>query len=113
MTVSVPISHVEYQAQIVDLSHILGWSHLHVRRTVGRGRKWVTATNVIGWPDLWLWHPAHGFAAIEVKVGKDRPSPEQEAVLASLAAAGARTMVAYPAEFDAVTRLLRGFPPTK
>lgn len=85
---------------------MLGWAHLHVRRTIGRGKKWVTATNVTGWPDLYLWHPRKGFVAIELKVGADKATPEQTAVLASLAAAGARTMVAFPHQWDDVTSLL-------
>lgn len=100
------LTHEEWQAQVVDLAHVLGWKHLHVRRTIGRGKKWTTSTNVVGWPDLFLWHPRRGFAAIELKVGRDTAKPEQVAVLASLHAAGARTLVAYPADFDVVRTLL-------
>lgn len=102
-----PLSHAEWQAQVVDLCHHLGWAHLHVRRSIGKGRQWVTATNRIGFPDLFLWHPTHGFAAIELKVGADAPTPEQLTVLAELEAAGARVMVAHPHDLDAVTALLR------
>lgn len=102
-------THEEYQAQIVELAHVLGWRHLHVRRTIGRGKRWTTSTNVVGWPDLLLWsEKQRRVVAIEVKVGRDKPSPEQEAVLASLSAAGVESMVAYPADLDAVQRLLRG-----
>jgi len=91
---------------VVQLLHTLGYQHLHVRRTIGRGKKWVTSTNRIGWPDLLGWHPRHGFVAIELKVGADKLSPEQTQVLAELAAAGARAMVAYPHDLDAVQALL-------
>lgn len=100
-------THAEWQQQVVDLAHQLGWQHLHVRKSIGKGKKWTTATNVVGWPDLFFWHPRHGFAAIEVKVGRDTPTDEQEAVLASLAAAGAQVMVAYPADLQAVADLFR------
>lgn len=79
-----------------------------MRRTIGRGKKWTTSTNVKGWPDLWLWHPRHGFAGIELKVGKDTATEEQTKVLWSLERAGARTMVAYPADLEQLTQLLRG-----
>lgn len=85
---------------------MLGWQHLHVRRTIGRGGKWTTSTNVIGWPDIFAWHPRRGFAGVELKVGRDKATAEQLAVLAELHAAGARTMVAYPADFDALRALL-------
>lgn len=102
-------THEEFQAQVVELAHVLGWRHLHVRRTIGRGKRWTTATNVVGWPDLLLWSERQRrVVAIEVKVGRDKPSPEQEAVLASLSAAGVECLVAYPADLDAVQRLLRG-----
>lgn len=100
------VTHEEWQAQVVDLAHLLGWHHLHVRRTIGRGKKWTTSTNVVGWPDLFLWHPRRGFAAVELKVGRDTASPEQIAVLTSLRAAGARTLVAYPDDLDDVRSLL-------
>ena len=102
-----PFSHIEWQAQVVELLHALGWSHLHVRRSIGKGHKWVTATNRIGWCDLLAWHPVHGFAAVELKVGRDKATPEQLQVLAELEAAGAATMVAFPHDLDALTSLLR------
>jgi hypothetical protein len=83
-------AHDDFQAQIVDAARIFGWSHLHVRKSIGRrggARGWQTTTNVRGWPDLLLWHPTRGGAlAVEVKVPPDRATPEQEAVLADLAA---------------------------
>lgn len=104
----IKLTHTEWQQQIVELAHTLGWKHLHVRRSIGKGKKWTTATNVKGWPDLWLWHQRHGFVAIEVKVHPDSATPEQVDVLISLRAAGARALVAYPEDFDAVMALLRG-----
>jgi len=104
-------THEEWQAQVVDLAQVLGWRHLHVRRTIGRGRKWTTSTNRVGWPDLFLWHPRRGFAAVELKVGRDKPSEEQTAVLAELEAAGARVLVAYPADLEALRDLLSTPPP--
>ena len=97
-----------WQAQVVELARILGWQYLHVRRSIGKGRKWATTTNVIGWPDLLLWHPKHGFAAIELKVGRNRVTAEQVEVLRSLERAGARILVAYPSELPAVQALLTG-----
>lgn len=102
------LTHNEYQEQITKAAALLKWKHLHVRKSIGKGKKWQTTTNRVGWPDLFLWHPAHGFLAIEVKVGKDKPTDEQLAVLAELAAAGARTLVAYPADWDVVEAALKG-----
>lgn len=103
-----PYTHEQWQRQVVDLFHALGYDHLHVRRTIGRGKKWVTATNLIGWPDIWGFGPGgRGFVGTELKVGPDKPTPEQLAVLAKLEAAGARVMVAYPHDLEALKALLR------
>jgi len=57
---------------------------------------------------LFLWHPDHGFLAIEVKVHPDKAKPEQLQVLDELARAGARTLVAFPEDWPAVEAALRG-----
>lgn len=101
------MTETEWQAQVVQLAHTLGWNHLHVRRSIGKGKQWVTATNVVGWPDLFAWHPRHGFVAIELKVKPNRATAEQHDVLEELEQAGARTMIAYPEDLEAVRRLLQ------
>lgn len=101
-------THAQYQEAITDAAKIFGWTFLHVRKSIGKGRRWTTATNLVGFPDLLLWHSTHGFAAVEVKVGKDRPTAEQTAVLASLGAAGAEVLVAYPKDWDLVLDILKG-----
>lgn len=96
---------------VIDLAHILGWKHLHVRRSIGKGKRWTTSTNVKGWPDLLLWsvrHPERGLVAIELKGPATKVEPEQVAVLAELEAAGVRTMIARPDDLDAVRDLLAG-----
>lgn len=108
MTQLVKPTHNEWQAQIVQAAHIFGWKHLHVRKSIGKGKKWTTTTNIVGWPDLLLWHDKHGFAAIEVKVRPDTAKPEQIDALLSLRSAGARVLVAYPEDWPAVEKLLRG-----
>lgn len=101
------MTHEEFQQQIIDLAHLNGWAHLHVRKTVGRGKKWTTSTNLKGWPDLFLWHERdQRQLAVEIKVARDKPTDEQLAVLASLKAAGIETYVWYPVDFDNAVRVL-------
>jgi hypothetical protein len=105
------LTEEEFQQQVVQAAHLLGWQHLHVRRTIGRGRKWTTSTNVKGWPDLFLWHPKRGFLALELKVRPNKATPEQVDVLTSLAAAGAAIAVVYPEHWSIVQDLLCGKTP--
>lgn len=104
------MTHDQWQQQVVELAGVLGWKHLHVRKSIGKGKLWTTATSRVGWPDLFLWHPRYGFAAIELKVGRDKSTLEQDQVLAELALAGAVTAVAYPDNFPQIEAILRGRP---
>lgn len=101
-------THEQWQAQVVQLAHLLRWHHLHVRRALGKGRRMVTPTNVDGWPDLWLWKERVGFCGVELKVPGDYPTQEQLDVLVALQASGAATCVAYPDDLDRLTAMLRG-----
>lgn len=105
-----PLTETEWQKQVTDLMRYTGWTFLHVRKSIGKGKKWATTTNLVGWCDLLAWHPRRGFVALELKVGKNKATPEQEAVLRSLAAAGASVMVAYPSDLEAVKRMLLAEP---
>lgn len=100
-----PATEAEFQAQVVELARITRWEHLHVRRTIGRGRKWTTATNLAGWPDLLLWRPGRIVAA-ELKSESGKTTAEQDAVLASLAAAGVETFVWRPSDWDEIAAVL-------
>jgi hypothetical protein len=103
------VTEDEWQQQLIELAHILGWKHMHVRRSIGKGRKWVTATNVIGWPDLVMWSERQKrliFAELKSESGKT--SPEQDDVIASLRAAGQEVYVWRPSDLDEALRILKG-----
>lgn len=108
------MTHEELQQQIVELAHLLGWEHLHARRSIGKGHRWVTALNVVGWPDLLLWsvrQPGRHIA-IELKVPPDKLRPDQERVLDRLNRAGFETYVVWPGDVEKVAALLRKPPST-
>ena len=50
MTGRTPTRHEQLQGQVVELLGLVGWKHLHVRKSIGKGKRWVTTTNVVGWP---------------------------------------------------------------
>lgn len=77
-------THIEFQDQVLQLAHAFAWRHLHVRRSIGKGRKWVTTTNLKGWPDLLLMRPDRGYVAAELKIPPDKASPDQAELLGFL-----------------------------
>lgn len=99
------MTEAEFQAAVVELATITGWRHLHVRRTIGRGRKWTTSTNLAGWPDLLLWRPGRVVAA-ELKSDAGKVTDEQADVLCSLAEAGIECHIWRPSDFDAIAATL-------
>lgn len=100
-------THTEFQQQIVELAHAFGWRHLHVRRTVGRGKKWVTATNLKGWPDLYLMRPDRGYVAAELKIPPDKATPEQAELLAYLGSMPSTVAKLWtPADWDDIQATL-------
>ena len=99
------MTEAEWQEQVVDLARICGWRTMHVRRSIGKGRRWTTSTSVVGWPDLVLWRPGRIVAA-ELKSNTGQVTEDQAAVLASLEAAGMETYVWRPGDLDEVASVL-------
>jgi len=108
------MSEADWQAQVVQLAGMLGWRHCHTRRSIGRGRKWTTATSVIGWPDLVLWHEQQQrLLFIELKATAGRLADTQREVLLSLRAAGQEVAVWRPEDLEAIQETLAGAPLTQ
>lgn len=94
-----PTQHEALQANVVQLLAWTGWRHLHVRRSLGKGNKWVTTTNLKGWPDLaplWNVKQPGRFLAVEVKIPPDWLRTEQTEVLEELGRAGMECFVVVP-----------------
>ena len=101
------LTESEFQRQVTDLARMTGWRCNHTRRTIGKGNRWVTATSVTGWPDLFLYRPGEHMA-VELKTDKGHLTSEQWAVLGDLAASGVETHVWRPSDWDEIqARLAR------
>lgn len=104
-----PMSEATWQEQLLDLAHFLGWKHMHVRRSIGKGKKWVTATNVTGYPDLTMWSERQQrLIFVELKSESGKPTPEQVEVLGSLKAAGQEVYLWRPSDLETAKAILQG-----
>lgn len=90
----------DFQTQVLDLARATGWKVNHTRKSIGKGNKWVTATSIRGWPDLFFYSPRrqqHFF--VELKKQDGRVSDEQTEVLFDLNAAGVEAFVWRPSDW--------------
>lgn len=101
------LSEAAWQQQVTDLADWKGWAWLHLRpgRTVTGWRTPISGPLGAGWPDLLLARRER-LVALELKSARGRVTAEQAAVLAALAAAGAETLVARPADWGRVQEVL-------
>jgi len=100
------MTEAELMTAVVDLARMLGYRTMHVRRSIGKGRRWQTTTSVVGWPDLVLWTPGR-FIAAELKSATGALAAEQVDVLASLHDAGVETYVWRPDDLQTIATILR------
>ena len=108
---TVEISEADWQAQFTELGGLLGWRVMHVRRSIGKGKRWTTATSIVGWPDVFCYHPVKGWHfAAELKSEKGKTTPEQDEVLADLRASGVPAYVFRPSDLEDVMIVMTDGP---
>lgn len=103
------ITEAEWQAMLITLAQAYGWHHLHVRRSIGKGKKWVTAANVVGWPDLHLWNERQRrvmYVELKTDAKGSETTHEQDVVLAQLRNAGQEVYVWRPSDLETAKFIL-------
>jgi len=101
------MTEAELQHTVRTVAELCGWRVMHVRRSIGKGNRWTTSTSVVGWPDLFMYHPRKGrLLACELKVPPGRLTREQHVVLGELADAGAEVAVLVPDDVRELGALL-------
>lgn len=104
-------TEAQFQKAIIDLAHLTGWMVSHFRgvRTQRKSGSVYYQTPVAadgkGFPDLVLVRERVIFA--EIKVGYNKPSPEQTMWLELLAKAGQEVYVWTPKEWDEIKDVLQ------
>lgn len=107
MTTAATISEADFQRQVVDLARIFRWKTNHIRRSIGKGKRWTTSTSMVGWPDLALVRPPRLIFA-ELKSADGKLTAEQEQVLGLLRGCdGVEVYVWRPDDLEAIAAVLR------
>lgn len=94
-----PLTEAQFQTLVLELARALGYEHNHTRRSIGKGRRWTTATSCVGYPDLHLWGRGRSLHR-ELKTDTGKMTTGQAAVIASMRAAGIDADVWRPADLD-------------
>lgn len=100
------ISEAAFQRQILDLARLRGWRTAHFQKAKV-GRSWQTPVmgDGRGFPDLILIRAAR-ILAVELKVGRNQPTPDQLAWLAAFQSAGVPSFVWRPEQWPKIQRVL-------
>jgi hypothetical protein len=104
--VKVKVTEAEFTKTVIAFAKLRGWRVLHIRP--GRTSKgWRTPVqgDGVGFPDLLLLK-GERIVVIELKVGKNRATPEQSAWLDAFHAAGAVARVFHPDDWERIEALL-------
>lgn len=101
------ISEAEFTKQVLHLARLRGWRTAHFRPGMTQSGNWVTAVqgDGKGFPDLILIRDGE-ILAIELKVGNNRTTPEQDAWLSAFGSAGASVGVWRPEDWDYIKSTL-------
>lgn len=103
------ITEAAFTKQVLDLARVFGWRSAHFRpaRTANGGWRTAVSGDGVGWPDLVLCRGAVILVA-ELKVGRGKATPEQQAWLAAFRAAGVPAFEWRPEDWEAIEAVLRG-----
>lgn len=101
-----------FQKQVIELARSRGWKVASFRKVRVQRASGATyyetpvAADGRGWPDLFLVLRSRAIAA-ELKVGRNKETPEQTQWLTLLRSAGIETYTWRPENFDLITEYLR------
>lgn len=100
------IKEAEFLRQVIQLAKLCRWLVAHFR-PARTDRGWRTAVqgDGVGWPDLALVRGPR-FLVAELKCGKNKTTPEQEAWLNAFQGAGIPAFVWYPEDWETIKEVL-------
>lgn len=101
------LTEAGFQRQVLQLAKLRGWRSAHFRPSMNRRGEWQTAVagDGAGFPDLLLVR-GNRLIVAELKVGKNKTTPEQRVWLAAFEDAGVPAYVWRPEDFDELMKVL-------
>lgn len=101
-------SEAEFTRMVLDLAHLYGWRSAHFLPAMNRRGQWRTAVqgDGRGFPDLVLVRER--VLWVELKVGRNQPTPDQRAWLTALQAAGQEVYLWRPESWTEIELVLKG-----
>lgn len=101
-------TEAEFLAQVLAFARLHGWRVHHQRPGLTRGGRWVSAVQGdVGFPDAILVR-AGRLIVCELKVGRNKPTAEQEQWLADFRSAGVPAYLWYPSQWPEIESVLGG-----
>lgn len=105
------LSEREFMAQVLQLAKMHQWRVAHFRAGMNQRGRWMTAVQAdgAGFPDLLLLRGGARMV-VELKVGKNKTSPEQDEWLRAFNAASVPAFVWTPNDWQIIERVLEQGP---
>ncbi len=105
---SLSITEVQFQDQIIQLARLLGFKVAHFRAAkTSKGWRTPVSGDGEGFPDLVLTNPRRGVIFAELKAEKGKLSENQKKWGEYLEEAGAEFYVWRPSQFDEIAEILK------
>lgn len=102
---TLPTTEAAFQSRVIELAKLHGWRCIH-HRPARTDKGWRTAMEgAPGWPDIFCVRGRRAIA-VELKVGRNKTTLDQDAWLSALREAGIETYVWRPEAWDEVMRVL-------
>ncbi len=100
------VAESAFQSQLIEVAHLCGWRVAHFRPArTAHGWRTPVAADGQGFPDLILVRDR--VVVAELKAGKGRVRPAQDAWLEAFRVAGVEAYVWKPSDFDEAVAVLR------
>jgi hypothetical protein len=100
-------TETQFLAQVISLANLHGWLAAHFRPGLTKSGRWVTAVqgDGKGFPDLVLVRDR--LVVAELKVGRNKTTPEQDGWLQAFRDGGVEAYTWWPRDWETIEEVLK------